>query len=162
MTHTLVLLRHSKADRPSGVPDPQRPLTDRGRSDAAAAGSWLTEHRYLPDVVLCSPTRRTRETWFGVAGGLPEAAEVHYADGIYSGDADDIIDLLRQQPESVGTVLVIGHNPTLEELARLLDPDGAERMRTSGLSVHEVPATWAGIAGGGAPVARVHTARGEA
>ncbi len=160
MTHTLVLLRHSKADRPSGVPDPQRPLTDRGRSDAAAAGSWLAEHRYLPDVVLCSPSRRTRETWFGVAVGLPEAAEVHYADEIYSGGPEDVIDLLRKQPENVGTALVIGHNPTLEELARLLDPDGAQRLRTSGLSVHEVPAGWAGLATGGAPVTRLHTARG--
>ena len=71
-TRTLVLLRHAKAEAAgSDAPDDaERPLTARGHADAAAAGAWLARHGLLPDVVICSPARRTRQTWHGVALGM--------------------------------------------------------------------------------------------
>ncbi|XTZ13535.1 SixA phosphatase family protein [Micromonospora echinospora] len=74
---TLVLLRHGKAERPEGITDRERALTERGHADAAAAGAWLARHGFLPDVVVCSPARRTRQTWqaaeSGMAGNGPTA-----------------------------------------------------------------------------------------
>jgi phosphohistidine phosphatase len=55
---TLVILRHAKAANPEGVPDVDRPLTDRGRADAAAAGAWIAQHGIVPDLVLCAPQVR--------------------------------------------------------------------------------------------------------
>jgi phosphohistidine phosphatase len=73
MGRTLVLLRHAKADRPNGVPDVDRPLTERGHADSALAGAWLVKHGYVPDLVLASPSRRTRQTWHSVAVALANA-----------------------------------------------------------------------------------------
>ncbi|MFC7481813.1 SixA phosphatase family protein [Luedemannella flava] len=70
---TLAILRHAKADNPPGVADLDRPLTPRGHADATAAGAWLAAKAILPDLVICSPARRTRETWHGVALGLSAA-----------------------------------------------------------------------------------------
>ncbi|MBF9130683.1 histidine phosphatase family protein [Plantactinospora sp. S1510] len=66
----LVLLRHAKAERPTSGPDAERPLTARGHADAAAAGAWLDHGGYLPTVVLCSPAKRTRQTWHDAALGM--------------------------------------------------------------------------------------------
>ena len=62
---TLVILRHAKAERPAELADADRPLTQRGHADAAAAGAWLAARGYRPDLVLCSPAKRTRQTWPG-------------------------------------------------------------------------------------------------
>ena len=81
---TLVLLRHAKADNPFGMADADRPLTERGLRDARAAGRWLAQQA-LPELVLCSPARRTRQTWQAVAEQLPAQAvpQVRYEPTIY-------------------------------------------------------------------------------
>jgi phosphohistidine phosphatase len=69
---TLVILRHAKATPYRGDDsDVDRPLTARGRADATAAGHWLAAHDLRPDLVLCSPARRTRETWAAVGAAPP-------------------------------------------------------------------------------------------
>ncbi|OZV80042.1 hypothetical protein CA850_15085 [Micromonospora echinospora] len=67
---TLVLLRHGKAERPEGIADWERALTERGHADAVAAGAWLARHGFRPDVVVCSPARRTRQTWQAAESGM--------------------------------------------------------------------------------------------
>lgn len=69
---SIVLLRHAKAEQPTGASDLDRPLTARGHADAAAAGAWLAHGGYLPDTVICSPAKRTRQTWHDVALGMAE------------------------------------------------------------------------------------------
>ncbi|MEJ3743436.1 histidine phosphatase family protein [Actinomycetes bacterium KLBMP 9797] len=161
---TLVLLRHSKADRPARIADIDRPLTARGHADAAAAGAWLARRRLLPDVVICSPAKRTRQTWHGVALALGECTPtVSYEAPLYGGDAEELLAAIRSAPEHAATVLVIGHNPPISELSLLLDPNGAidsDGLRTSGIAVHRVEGGWAGCAPGSAPLASTHTARG--
>jgi phosphohistidine phosphatase len=71
---TLIIVRHAKAESFSSTPDLSRPLTPRGHADANAAGAWLAAHGYRPDLVICSPARRTRQTWHGIAVGLVTAA----------------------------------------------------------------------------------------
>jgi phosphohistidine phosphatase len=164
MERTLVILRHAKADRPAGVTDADRPLTQRGHADAAAAGAWLAARGYRPRLVLCSPSKRTRQTWRGVAVALTgdETPEVHYDQALYFGDAEDLLELLRAVPETVGSVLLIGHNPTVSMLSSLLDR-GTDRdsdgLRTSGIAVHTQDGGWTDLSPGSAPVTASYTAR---
>src|SRR5256885_142937 len=161
---TLVILRHAKAERPAAVADEDRPLTQRGHADAAAAGAWLAARGYRPELVLCSPAKRTRQTWRGVAVALtgPGAPDVHFERALYYGSAEDALDLVRQVPATIGSVLLIGHNPTVSMLSGLLDR-GTDRdsdgLRTSGIAVHAQDGDWAGYAPGSAPVIASHTAR---
>jgi len=160
---TLVLLRHAKAENPPGVADVDRPLSARGHADAAVAGAWLAA-RHVPDLVICSPAKRTRQTWHGAAVALPaaESAVVRYDREVYDGGAADLLTVVRGIDDAVGTALLIGHNPSLSRLAFLLDPDSdidSDGLRTCGLSVHVIDGAWRECGKGGARVAATHTAR---
>src|SRR6266704_1471479 len=116
---TLAILRHAKAERPAKLADADRPLTERGHADAAAAGAWLAAKGYRPDVVLCSPAKRTRQTWHGVAVALagPEAPEVRYERDLYYSGTGPTLALVRSVPAQARTVLLIGHNPAVSMLS---------------------------------------------
>jgi len=166
---TLVLLRHAKAEAPGDRLDIERPLSKVGEADADAAGSWLADERLRPDLVLSSPATRTRQTWHGVAVALAQAdpegsaPEVHYEAGLYDGGRTEVIDLLRAVPDGVGTVLVIGHNPTMSEISLLLRPDepvGTFGLKTSGVAVHRAEGPWSQTEPASMPLIREHTARG--
>jgi len=153
-SRTLVIMRHAKAERPDSSPDVKRPLMARGRDDARAGGLWLAEHKYAPDVVLCSSATRTRGTWHEVAiglvdGGVTTAPTVHYEDDLYSGGVNSALDLIRALPDDATTVLLVGHNPTVSALSIRLD-DGAKRaeagLRTAGIAVHNVKTPWSDVA----------------
>ena len=164
MTSTLVILRHAKTERSEELVDIDRSLTERGHADAGAAGAWLSAHGYRPELVVCSPARRTRQTWHGLAIGMnrTEAPEVRYEPVVYGGDGEDVLDLLRSVPDGFGTVLLIGHNPALSVLSAALDPEAArdsDGLSTCGLAVHEVPGPWADLRPGGARLIASHTAR---
>ncbi|GAA2579099.1 histidine phosphatase family protein [Winogradskya consettensis] len=167
---TLVLLRHAKAEDPGDLLDFERHLTDVGRADADAAGAWLADERLNPRLVICSPAARTRQTWQGVSVALAQAApdsgspEVHYETGLYDGGRTEVIDLLRAVPDTVRTVLVIGHNPTMSDVSILLRPyEGGgvvEGLKTSGLAVHRFEGSWSDTEPGALPLITSHTARG--
>jgi phosphohistidine phosphatase len=162
---SLVLLRHAKADTPPGTADEQRPLSARGHADAQAAGAWLGS-RHVPELVLCSPTKRTRQTWHAVAANLPAKADpvVRYERRVYQGGADELLELVRETEDSVASVLVIGHNPTLSQLAFELDPEGgldSDGLRTCGLSVHSFEGAWRDCGPRRAAITATHTARGD-
>lgn len=115
----LILLRHAKAmsSSPDGS-DMARPLNHRGEHEARHAGEWLSKHRAQPDRVLCSPARRTMETSTGVLtslGPLP----VRYEPDIYEATPGRLIALLDTHADAE-SVLLIGHNPGLEQLLALL------------------------------------------
>jgi phosphohistidine phosphatase len=161
-TRTLVLLRHAKAERPEGYPaDIDRPLSERGRADAAAAGRWLVEAGLVPDHVLCSPSVRTRETWLSAAPIIGQIS-IGYERSLYSGSPAEMIELIRETGPTVAVLLVIGHNPTVSFVSMGLDPhSGAgEDLRTAGLAVHRFEGTWAELESGKAPRVAEHTARG--
>lgn len=166
--HVLVLLRHAKAESPVGVADEQRPLSARGHGDARAAGVWLAEQHH-PGLVLCSPSKRTRQTWHGVATSLADrgvttAPHVQYEQRVYAGDENDLLVAVREVDETVPVVLVIGHNPTLSRLTFQLDPSAdvdSDGLRTCGLAVFELPGPWADVSLGQARLTSTHTARGQ-
>jgi phosphohistidine phosphatase len=157
----LVILRHAKADRPNGVADEDRPLSDRGHADAAAAGVWLVDAGLLPELVLCSPARRTRQTWHGVALGLPVSPAVRYDPVLYGGSARTLLAAVRSAAPEAFTLLLIGHNPGLSDLSATLDPDRADSdgLRTAGIAVHAIDGDWIDVAAGQARLAAAHTAR---
>jgi phosphohistidine phosphatase len=167
---TLILLRHAKAETPGELPDFDRRLTEKGRADADAAGSWLADARLAPGLVLCSPANRTRETWRGVSISLAQAApevaaaEVHYEHGLYDGGRTEVIDLLRAVPDGVHTVLVVGHNPTMSDVSTLLmpfDEDArVEELKTAGMAVHRADGPWSETEPASMPRVEQHTARG--
>jgi phosphohistidine phosphatase len=172
----VVLLRHAKAERPASIADVDRPLTARGYADAGAAGGWLAQGGHLPSTVICSPAKRTRQTWHAVALGMAEApagrtrAEpladsgpvVNYEPGAYDGDAIDLLALIRAADPVAAVILLIGHNSGISGLSYLLDPERADPdgLRTSGIALHRLATpNWAEISAGGAPLEASHTAR---
>jgi phosphohistidine phosphatase len=164
---TLVLLRHSRAETPGELPDFARHLTQVGRADAGAAGAWLAGERIRPGLVLCSTAARTRQTWEGVSVALTQdapAPEVRFEQRLYDGGRTEVIDLLRAVPDSVHTVLVVGHNPTMTDVSILLRPydESAlyESLKTSGLAVHRAEGSWSQTEPGSMPLVLAHTARG--
>jgi phosphohistidine phosphatase len=163
---TLVLLRHAKSAHPEGVADEDRPLTERGHADAAAAGAWLLSRGLLPSRVLCSPARRTRETWHSVRvalGDAASAAEVVMEPVLYDHGAARALNLIRATGPEVDVLMVIGHNPTVSMISALLDPgtEVEDGLRTAGLALHSVDGDWADCRPGEAPLTAFHTARAE-
>ena len=116
---TLVLFRHAKSAWPD-VPDHDRPLARRGIRAAPVMGRWLREAGLVPGQVLCSTARRARETWQYAQPGLAATPPVTFDARIYEGAAADLLALIREVPPATGTLLLIGHNPAIEDLARLL------------------------------------------
>jgi phosphohistidine phosphatase len=116
MTKRLILTRHAKSswDDPM-TPDHDRPLNDRGRAAAADLGEWLASRGYLPDEVLCSDAVRTRETWEGIAPGLPASPAPVLKPALYHAGPDVMLAVLRHAKGDC--VMMIGHNPGIAEFA---------------------------------------------
>jgi phosphohistidine phosphatase len=114
----LLLMRHAKAASEEGAPDHDRPLTERGVQDARTMGRWLRDHGGAPDVVWCSSALRARQTWSAVATELPTSptgTEPAYLRSVYQAGPGDLLDLLRDVAPEVESVLILGHNPTMEQ-----------------------------------------------
>jgi phosphohistidine phosphatase len=145
----LVLLRHAKSSREEGLADVDRPLSPRGRRDAAAAGSWLAAHVGRPDLVLCSPAVRTRQTWAQACevdpGGLG-TAPVRFEAAIYEAWSDALLDLARALPDDVATAVLVGHGPGLPDLAERLNRVSGDgplgKFRTSAVAVFTFAGLW--------------------
>ncbi|WP_019631791.1 SixA phosphatase family protein [Actinomadura atramentaria] len=141
---TLLVLRHAKAVDGDDMADAARPLAPRGRRDAAAAGEWLRARGLVPDAVLCSTAVRTRET----LDGLALDADVAYEPLLYDNDVDVAARLVREAPENARTLLVVGHNPSMQQLVYDLAGEGPSAYPTCTLSVIDFdggwPAAWPG------------------
>jgi len=146
---TLVLLRHSKSEAHRDE-DHSRELAPRGRADAAAVREWLTQQGISPDRVVVSSAMRARQTWECASVGDVQPV---YDDRVYEASADDLIEVVRETPADVQTLVLVGHNPAIERLAWQLDDSEAARdrinsgMPTSGVAVFEVDG-WADLTAG--------------
>ncbi|WP_369239843.1 histidine phosphatase family protein [Streptomyces sp. R21] len=122
----LVVLRHAKSAWPAGVADHERPLAPRGIRDAPAAGRALAEADCLPDLALCSTAVRTRQTWELAAAQWGTPPPVRLDPRLYGADAAELLEAVHEVPDQVGTLLLIGHNPGLEELVLELAGDSLD------------------------------------
>lgn len=150
----LILMRHAKSDWSSGVTrDHDRPLNARGLRAARAMGDWLRAQGYLPDRVLCSTATRTRET----LAGLRIDAPAEFIPALYHAEPGVMLDILRGAEGQ--SVLMIGHNPGIGELAGDLVTHAPDHPRffdyptCATLVVDFQAADWSAVAAGrGAPV----------
>jgi phosphohistidine phosphatase len=122
---TLMLMRHAKSAWPD-VPDHDRPLAPRGERDAPAMGRWLRAVDRIPDYVLCSTARRASQTWLLAQAELGAAASVSFDDSVYFDSTDPLAELLRRTPATIRTLLLVGHDPAVHELALLFAGDGSD------------------------------------
>ncbi|MGG5172699.1 SixA phosphatase family protein [Pseudarthrobacter sp. J1738] len=153
----LVILRHAKADWPTGVDDHNRPLEERGHRDAPMAGRWLVEHGVIPDFILCSSALRTRQTCTWVCNELGDKAPTpKLENGLYSASATRMLTVINHVPDTVTTLMVISHMPGVQELvlhlaSRESDQDAymdlASGYPTTGLAVLELEKSWAELDG---------------
>lgn len=165
---TLLLMRHAKAEEGLGKPDHDRELRSRGWDDAATAGAWLREQGLVPDLVICSTAVRARQTWDAACRGGAQTEFVEYRRTVYTDGAGGVLETIREDAAESSTVLVVGHNPSMAELASVLaDGDGstpahealASGFSTSGVAVLRYTGAWEDLEGGSCDLLRFHVAR---
>ena len=151
----LLLLRHAKSSWDDvSADDFDRPLNGRGRTSAPVMGSHIAAHGFAPEKILCSSARRTRETLAAILPHLDEDIEIRLTRDLYEAGEDRMIDQIRAHGGHSATLLVIGHNPGLQQTGLALAGEGdpailaavAEKFPTAGLLVIDFPATkWVDI-----------------
>jgi phosphohistidine phosphatase len=156
----LMLLRHSKTenDAPSGR-DRDRRLDDRGRRDAAEIGGWIGRHPPFPDSVLVSPAVRAHQTWeiaWQAMKALVPEPQVELVPELYGADPSQLLETIRDASAAdPKTLMLVGHNPGMHELALALTGSGdaagrkalADNLPTSGLAVFDFGIDdWADVA----------------
>jgi phosphohistidine phosphatase len=143
----LLLLRHAKTERAKpGQHDRDRELTERGRADAPVIGSYMVRHRLIPDLVLVSPATRAEQTWALVAASFSMTVPAAKEKRIYNAVPETLIGLIHAT-RGGQSLLVVGHNPGLHDLAVRLIASGAvearerinDKLPTCGLVVIDFP-----------------------
>lgn len=166
----LVVLRHAKSAWPVGVSDHERPLAPRGRRDAPAAGRALAEADCLPDLALCSTAVRARQTWELASAQWGTPPPVRHDPRMYAAEVPELLDVVREAPDQVRTLLLIGHNPGLEELVLDLAGDALDdalddvrtKFPTSAIAILAWHGdAWASLAPGTALLTDMIVARGK-
>lgn len=149
----LIVIRHAKAGEAAS--DMQRPLGDRGFRDAAGIGQWLQDRGVTVDRVVVSPALRAQQTWREAARRLHDQPEPTVDERVYANEAELLFDIVRETPAGVGTLVLVGHNPSCGALAADLDDgDGDAQARqdlragfpTSAVAVFEVAEPWSAVA----------------
>lgn len=145
---TLLLLRHAKSswDEPFRS-DHDRPLAKRGRKAAPLMGMFMAETDLVPDLVLCSTARRAQETWALASDHLGASCQVEILEDLYHASVPSLISMLQEVPDTVNKVLMVGHNPTFEDLAMTLVGSGkgeaerelGQKFPTGALAVIDFP-----------------------
>jgi phosphohistidine phosphatase len=163
--HSLVLLRHAKSAYPEGVPDHDRPLAERGVRQAVLAGDWLRANQAAIDAVLCSTATRARETL--ARSGID--APVRYVERLYGATPGTVVEEINGVSDDVSTLLVVGHEPTISEVAIVLaGADGTDtvalerisaKFPTSAIAVLRVPGQWEQVEPGSAALVDFHVPR---
>ena len=141
--HTLILLRHAKSDWSGNEGDHDRPLAQRGRHQAPDAGRWLAVNVASIDLAVVSTAKRARTTWDLVSGELEHPPETRHDEAAYAASVSELLGIVRHLDETRGTVVLVGHNPGIEDLAETLTGDRVP-MPTSALAVIDLTSRWDG------------------
>lgn len=119
---TVFLVRHAKSSwKDSSLKDFDRPLNKRGKRDAPFMGKKLKERQVMPDLILSSPAKRAKKTATSIAAeiGYPRK-RIRYDDKMYHSGARALLEIVRNQDDGHGTIMLFGHNPDLGDLAKML------------------------------------------
>ena len=161
----LMLLRHAKSNwSKAALADLDRPLNDRGKRAASVMGRYMVTRGFIPDLVLCSPATRARDTWKRVAAEIETPTPTLIDQRIYDfGNGEILLDCIHLQAAGAKSLLLIGHSPSIEGLAQTLAATGDEKLRrrlankypTCGLAVITVNVPdWAAVSPGSGTLVR--------
>ena len=120
-SRTLLVLRHAKSSwKNEGLADHDRPLSSRGKRDAVHMGREIQRRGLVPDLIICSTAKRARSTVKRILREMNADPDIQYNDEIYLGDIFSHLQALSAAPDEARSLMIVGHNPTLEELVHLL------------------------------------------
>jgi phosphohistidine phosphatase len=136
MARTLVVVRHAKSDWHRDLPDEKRPLAGRGRREAPLIGPWVADNVGTVNVVICSTAVRARQT-LSLSGLV--AGEVRHDERVYAATYQELMSVLDELPDEASTAALVGHNPGLSDLVRMMTNEQVE-LKTSAVAVM----TWRG------------------
>lgn len=155
MTRELLLLRHGKSDWSTGVDDFDRPLIDRGKRSAQRVGAWVAQQDMVPDVIVTSPAERALLTAQKACKAMGYGDQGIYMDKrIYAADLDALLEVLADCPADAARIMLVGHNPGLEELLVWLAseavsvPEDGKLLPTGTLARLQMPADWGALTAG--------------
>lgn len=150
--HSLYVLRHAKSSwELAGELDYERGLTERGLTDAKLIAGEIERRKIAIDLVICSGATRARETLTGIAPALDPQTPIEYDDRLYQATAMKVASVVREVPETVGSLLIVGHNPSFHDFAVDIAREGDELERlaakfpTAALAEFELDGTWADL-----------------
>lgn len=124
----LILMRHAKSDWNTGARDFDRPLNKRGEKTARFMGKWLRENYQVPDAIISSPALRAKQTVEKVCAAFGiNTSEVIWDERIYAASLDELVSVLKEHVFQHGRVLMVGHNPGIEELLVYLIKETPDR-----------------------------------
>ncbi|BCN94173.1 phosphoglycerate mutase [Thiomicrorhabdus immobilis] len=143
----LMLLRHAKSDwKEDGLADIDRPLSDKGKKNAAKLGKWLNKHNLMPDLILVSPALRAQQTLRRICNECSATAIT--VEALYLADVAQLKQVLAEAPFAE-RIMLIGHNPGLESLFNLLvakpDTSHVQLFPTCGMAHLIMPSDWKSI-----------------
>lgn len=160
MAQTLLLLRHAKSSWDDAtLADRERPLAPRGSRAAPMMAGEMRRRGWLPGLALVSPARRARDTWARMRAAWPDLPAATIVDGLYMAAPDAILACLRERAGGAASVVVVGHNPGLEDCAAALAGAGSdtgalarlvEKFPTGAVARFDVAVPWTDIGSGGA------------
>jgi len=138
---TLILLRHAKSNWAGDEADVDRPLAERGLHQAPLAGQWLAGNIPGIDLAVVSPANRARSTWELASAELDSPPLTRIEEDLYAASASQLLGVVRVLPDEANTVVLVGHNPGIEDLVSVLtgEPVG---MPTSALAVLGLHGSW--------------------
>lgn len=159
----LMLWRHAKAQSATVAEgDHQRSLAERGRADAQRIASRLIAGGRLPELILCSDSRRTMETADAIDRAAGRALDRIALSDLYHASIDDYLRLIGEFGGACSTLLIVGHNPTIEAFAEAVTGDALVRVRPGDLSVYNCAASdWTAATMGDFTRTAVLSPRGE-
>jgi phosphohistidine phosphatase len=165
----LILFRHAKSDWSAGdSDDASRDLSPRGKRAAPPMGAWIAGRGFIPDLVLCSPAVRARATWRLAKAAFTPTPKTEIENDIYAASPDALLAVVRKTPASVQTLMIVGHNPGLEQFVEMLaskgDPEArrnlSQKFPTAAIAVLDLPYDdWVSVAPGCARLDRFVTPR---
>jgi len=117
---TILLMRHGKSDWEEDVSDFERTLTARGKNDSPLMGKFLLKSGKIPLLIISSPAKRAKETSELLAKPANSKKKIEFNDSLYENSSGEIIRILQKIDDKIDTVMVIGHNPSIEEATKKL------------------------------------------
>jgi phosphohistidine phosphatase len=146
---TVYLMRHAKSKRgPQYDTDYKRPLSKRGKRDAARMGEYLAEHDLLPDLIVSSPAERARDTTLRLAEAAGYQGEIRFEEGLYFTGEQAYLDLIWALDDSLASVMFVGHNPVTESVIETLSNTYAHMPTAAVACVQFEIENWADVEGG--------------